>query len=136
MESDQCIFCQIIQGEAKSYKVKENEFYYAFLDINPVNRYHTLVIPKNHYRDLFDIPEEELREVISGVHQVAKLYEEKLELKNAQIVCSSGAEAQQDVFHIHFHIIPRSQGDGQNIRWQTHPEFRKDFDTMLEKITG
>ena len=65
-----CIFCKIIEGEAKSWKVYENESVYAFLDIHPVNEYHTLVIPKNHYDNIFDIPEHELKEVIGVIKKL------------------------------------------------------------------
>ena len=121
-----CIFCKIIRAEAKSWKIWENDYAYAFLDIHPVSRYHTLVIPKNHYENIFDIPESELREVIAGVKKVCKLYEEKLGIQNLQIVNSNGREGQQDVFHIHFHIVPRKKGDGQNIKWKTFPEWRRE----------
>ncbi|MDY8136616.1 HIT family protein [Aquimarina sp. 2201CG5-10] len=129
-----CIFCSIIKGDAKSWKVYETSHAYAFLDIHPASRYHTLVIPKKHYTNIFDIPEKELNEVISLVKKVSKLFEEKLGLNNIQIISNSGAEAQQEVFHLHFHIVPRRRGDGQNIKWSTHPEWVKDFDEMLEKI--
>jgi len=131
---DSCIFCKIVKGEAKSWKVYETEHAYAFLDIRPASRYHTLVIPKKHYVNIFDIPEEELTEVIKVVKKVSKLYEEKLGIRNIQIISNSGAEAQQEVFHSHFHIVPREIGDGQNLRWITHPEWVQDFDKMLEKI--
>jgi histidine triad (HIT) family protein len=129
-----CIFCQIVRGESPSWKVLETDAAYAFLDINPVSKYHTLIIPKRHARDIFDISEEDLRAVMDLVRSVAKLYEEKLGIRNVQLICSNGAEAQQDVFHIHFHIVPRRRGDGQSIRWTTHPEWRSEFDALLEKV--
>lgn len=129
-----CIFCKIVRGEAPSWKVMENEHAYAFLDINPVSKYHTLIIPKQHARDIFDVPEGDLREVIAMVKQVAKLYEEKLGIRNVQVINSNGREAQQDVFHIHYHIVPRKLGDGQSIRWKVHPEWRSEFDGMLERL--
>ena len=129
-----CIFCSIVKGTAKSWKVYETEDTYAFLDIHPASRYHTLVIPKKHYTNIFDIPEEELRAVITTVKKVVKLYEEKLGFRNIQIISNSGAEAQQEVFHLHFHIIPRKRGDGQNIRHRTHSEWVRDFDEMIERI--
>ena len=132
MES--CIFCQIVAGKAKSWKVMENEHAYAFLDINPVNPYHTLVIPKEHYQDIFDIPKEVLQEVMGLLKEVVSLYEEKLGIKNLQIVNSNGKAGQQDVFHIHFHIVPRHMGDGQSIRWRIHPEMRAQFDDMLRRL--
>jgi histidine triad (HIT) family protein len=129
-----CIFCQVAQGKSPSWKVYENENVYAFLDINPVSRYHTLIIPKNHYKDIFEIPDHELKEVISVVGKLSKLYKEKLGIEHLQIVNSNGAEGQQDVFHIHYHIVPRKVGDGQNIKWKVHPEWRDNFDGMLEKL--
>ncbi len=131
----ECIFCKIVKGEANSWRVYENESTYAFLDIHPVSKYHTLVIPKAHYMNMFDIPEQALRDLIATVGKVVKLYEEKLGIRNVQIVCSSGKEAQQDVFHIHYHIVPRQLGDDQNIKWKTYPEWVSDYDSMLEKLS-
>ena len=129
-----CIFCQIIRGEAHSWKIMDNDHAYAFLDINPVNPYHALVIPKIHAQDIFDISQSSLKEVIGLVHEVAALYKQRLGIDQVQIVNSNGPQAQQDVFHIHYHIVPRRLGDGQNIRWKTHPELRDKFDGMLEEL--
>lgn len=129
-----CIFCKIVKGEAKSWKVMESENAYAFLDIHPANKYHTLVIPKAHFENIYDITDTALKDVISLTRKVCKLYEEKLGIKNVQIISSNGKEAQQDVFHIHFHFVPRSLGDGQNIRWHTHPEWLNEFDEMIKKL--
>ena len=129
-----CIFCKIVKGTAKSWKVWENDDVYAFLDIHPASRYHTLVIPKKHYENIFDVPEHELKEVIAVVRKIAKLYEEKLGINNLQVINSNGAEGQQDVFHIHYHIVPRKRDDGQNIRWKTHPEWVSEYDDMIQKL--
>jgi len=129
-----CIFCQVARGDAKSWKVYENETVYAFLDIHPANPYHTLIIPKNHYENIFDIPEEELLSVIKVVKKLVNLYQDKLGIENVQIINSSGPEAQQDVFHCHFHIVPRSTDDGQDVVWTTHPEMSEQFDEMLKKL--
>ena len=94
------------------------------------------MIPKVHYENIFDIPEKELKEVIAVVRKISKLYKEKLGIRHLQIIHSNGREGQQDVFHIHFHIVPRKQGDGQNIKWITHPEWTKDYDTMVKKLLG
>ena len=129
-----CIFCEIVHGNAKSWKVFENESVYAFFDINPVNEYHTLVIPKKHYENIFDVPEMELVEVIKSVKQLAALYNGKLGIKNVQIINCSGREAQQDVFHFHIHIVPRYKDDGQDVKWIPHPEWIGKFDQLLAKI--
>ncbi|HOU12615.1 MAG TPA: HIT family protein [Anaerolineae bacterium] len=129
-----CIFCKIARGEARSWKVYEDESVYAFLDINPVSEYHTLVIPKAHYENIFDVPEHELLRVMAVVKKLVVLYRERLGINHVQIINSSGREAQQDVFHMHFHIVPRKAGDGQNVVWRTHPEWREKFDAMVERL--
>jgi len=129
-----CIFCRIVEGKERSWKVFENEGVYAFLDINPVNEYHTLVIPKKHYENIFDIPESELKDVMVVVKTLVTLFNSKLGINNVQIINSSGLEAQQDVFHAHFHIVPRKKGDNQDVIWITHPEWVEKFDQLLEKL--
>ncbi|GIP39022.1 hydrolase [Paenibacillus sp. J31TS4] len=131
---EDCIFCKIAKGEAKSWKVYENDDVYAFLDINPVSEYHTLIIPKKHYENIFDTPEDELIKVMSVVKRIATLYNTKLGIKNIQIINSSGKEAQQDVFHTHFHIVPRESGDNQDVKWTTHKEWRVKFDQLLSGL--
>ena len=130
----ECIFCKIVKREAKSWKVYEDASVYAFLNIHPVNEYHTLVIPKKHYENIFDVPEKELVKVIAVVKKLVVLYHDRLGINNVQIINSSGPEAQQDVFHVHFHIVPRKRGDGQNVIWTTHPEWTEKYDQMLERI--
>ncbi|HUT56953.1 MAG TPA: HIT domain-containing protein [Phycisphaerae bacterium] len=83
---------------------------------------------------MFDVPADELAHVISALKHVVDLYHETLGIENAQIINSSGAEAQQDVFHLHFHIVPRHQGDGQDITWSPHPEMRARFDELLARL--
>lgn len=130
-----CIFCKIVKGEAPSWKVMENDAVYAFLDINPVSKYHTLVIPKKHYENIFDIGEEDMKEVALMLRKLSRIYQSQLGIENLQIVNSNGSEGQQDVFHIHFHIVPRKLGDGQNIKWNTYPEWRDQFDGLLAALT-
>ncbi|MBK8706774.1 MAG: HIT family protein [Saprospiraceae bacterium] len=131
---DNCIFCKIARNEAKSWRIFESEKACAFLDINPISEFHTLVISKNHYVNIFDVPEEELLEIMKALKKVVQLYEDKLGLKDVQIISNSGRAAQQDVFHIHFHIIPRKKGDGNNLKWITHPEFVPKFDEMVSQL--
>ena len=131
---EDCIFCKIGKGEEKSWKVYEDENVYAFLDIYPASRYHTLIIPKKHYKNIFDVPMKELQQVISIVKKLSVLYKEKLGIENVQIINSSGAEAQQDVFHVHFHIVPRKKGDGQDVKWTTHPEWVAEYDDLLSRL--
>jgi len=129
---DNCIFCKIVKGEADSWKVFEDEYTLAFLDINPRAKYHTVVIPKKHYVNMFGIPADEFLHVMKTVKRVVDLYAEKLGIENVQIINNSGEDAQQDVLHLHYHIVPRFAGDGQNLKWPpVQVEWREKFYEML-----
>lgn len=129
-----CIFCQIATGQSKAWKVYENKSVSAFFDYNPVSEYHTLVIPRNHYENIFDVPENELKNIIVAVKRISKIYEKKLGIRDIQIVSSSGQAAQQDVFHLHFHVVPRKKGDNQDINWKPQIKIRKNFDSLLANL--
>ena len=130
----ECIFCDIVQGRQPSWKVYEDESTYAFFDVDPVSEYHTLVVPKEHFADIFAMPEVSLLQVAHTIKTVVSLYESKLGLRNLQILNSSGIGAQQDVFHVHFHLVPRALGDGLDIKRRTHPEYRERFDELLTRL--
>ena len=131
---DDCIFCQVARRERESWTVHETDAALAFLDINPVSEYHTLVIPKRHAADLFAVAEADLLGVMSALKHVVDLYRGRLGIQHLQVVSSSGSEAQQDVFHLHFHIVPRRAGDGQEVNWTRHPELRERFDGQLARL--
>ena len=109
---DKCIFCKIIGGEIPSYKVYEDEKTIAFLDIAPVSPGHTLVATKAHYQNIEDISAEELCLLAQSVKKVGKLLTDSLKLKGYNVTVNNGAIAGQVIPHIHFHIIPRAEGDG------------------------
>ena len=131
---DNCIFCKIVKGDVPSYKIYEDELTYAFLDIHPATKYHALVIPKNHCKNIFDVSEQDLNAVMATVKKIVDLYNRKIGINNVQIINSSCAEAQQDVFHLHFHVVPRQTCDGQNINWTKHPELVEKLPDLLNKI--
>lgn len=133
---DDCIFCKIIAGEIPAAKVYEDEHTLAFLDIFPVAEYHTLVIPKAHHVNVLDIPPDVFSRVTDTVKKVVDLYKDKLGLENLQLIHNAGRHGQQDVFHLHIHIVPRAENDGRNSQWPKppHPEWREKFPEMLEKL--
>ena len=132
---EDCIFCKIVRGEIPAHKVYEDEHTFAFFDMNPKNEYHTLAIPKKHYASMFDIPENEAVNMIKATKKIIDLYNQKLGLENLHIISNSGKHAQQEVLHLHFHIVPRYPGDGQNSKWpQTIIEIRDKFDELLLKL--
>lgn len=129
-----CIFCKIGRHEARSWIVAESENAIAILDIHPMNKWHTMVIPKKHYENIFDMPLEVLHEVMTMVKYVVDLYKEKLGIDAVQIISSNGKVAQQDVFHSHWHIAPRYPNDGQDINWTLHTEMVNEYHNMLEQL--
>ncbi|ACH93325.1 protein kinase C1 inhibitor [Borrelia duttonii Ly] len=108
-----CIFCKIVKNEISCYKVYEDNLILAFLDINPLNIGHTLVIPKQHSNDILDV-NDELDGQLLGVCKKVALSLKKLDFNICQgvnIYSAIGSEAGQVIFHTHFHVIPRFQGD-------------------------
>ena len=99
-----CIFCKIIKGDIPSYKIYEDDYCLCFLDINPVNNGHTLIIPKKHYLDINDISLEELNNINNAVKKVYYLLNSKLNPNGIKIVQNNGTL--QEVKHYHTHIIP------------------------------
>ncbi len=106
-----CIFCDIINGKSKSYKIYENKSTLAFLDIYPISYGHILVIPKKHYENIYSMDNEILTEVIKTVKTVTELLKEKLGINDVNIINSNGRIANQTVFHYHMHVIPRREND-------------------------
>ncbi len=107
-----CIFCKIINGEISSYKVFEDDLVFAFLDINPLSKGHTLIIPKKHFVDILDIDNKSLERVAVASKNLAIRYSKKLGAEGFNLRQSSGAIAHQDVFHFHMHLVPRYKNDG------------------------
>ncbi|HLD27888.1 MAG TPA: HIT family protein [Patescibacteria group bacterium] len=106
-----CIFCKIVAGELPAYKIYEDKRFLAFLDINPVNKGHVLVIAKEHYQSFAETPHDVLKDLIVKIQDVSKAMTEALGLKGFNVVNNNGAVAGQLVEHLHFHIIPRLAGD-------------------------
>ena len=109
-----CIFCKIIKGEIPSFKIYEDEQTYAFLDISKDCYGHTLVIPKQHYSDIFEIPEKALSSTIKTTKLICNHYKE-LGFEGANIINNNSECAEQTIKHLHFHIIPRKVNDGLKI---------------------
>ncbi|MCI7094879.1 MAG: HIT family protein [Clostridiales bacterium] len=112
---DDCIFCKIIKGEIPSYKIYEDEKTYAFLDIKRDIVGHTLVIPKKHFTNILDCDGEYLAAVMETVKRISRHYVEKCGFDGVNLINCSGVSAQQSVFHLHIHIIPRRADDNMNL---------------------
>lgn len=128
-----CVFCKIIKGEVPSYRVYEDDYTLAFLDINPITPGHILVVPKKHYENMEEIPEEELKHLMSTVKKIGLMLKDNLQVEGYNVCENNGPIAGQEVSHIHFHIIPRSVDDGL-VSWTKKTYKDKELKKMLLKI--
>jgi histidine triad (HIT) family protein len=126
-----CIFCKIVNGEIPSFKVYEDGHVFAFLDLNPVSRGHTLVIPKKHVERLSDADSEDIHNIFTGVKEVAKIID-KIS-KDYNIGINQGKLAFQIINHLHIHIMPRYQGDGL-APWPPGKLTQEEARQILEKL--
>ena len=99
-----CIFCKIIKGDIPSYTVYENEYVKCFLDVNPINMGHTLIVPKKHFKDAYDITDEYIAEIHKASKIIMELLDSKLKPSGYRLVQNNGNL--QEVKHYHLHIIP------------------------------
>lgn len=113
MSETDCIFCMIVKKKIPSKILFEDEKTLAFLDIYPIFKGHTIVIPKKHYKNLEDIPENDLTETFKVVKDLAILIHNKLEIDGYNILQNNFEAAGQLIKHFHIHIIPRSKNDGR-----------------------
>jgi len=114
-----CVFCKIAAGQIPCFKVYEDDVVLAFLDIGPIVRGHTLVIPKAHHATVMEIPPELLGAVNQRIPKIAKAVLAEVGVSACHVLVNNGAEAMQSVHHLHYHIIPRTPGDGIHIPWNT-----------------
>jgi histidine triad (HIT) family protein len=112
-----CVFCKIRDGQIPSVRVWEDERTLAFLDINPLNDGHCLVIPRVHAATIFDADVDDLRATIATVQRVARAIRTTLAPDGLNVLQANGAAAFQSVLHLHFHLIPRRTGDGKGFDW-------------------
>jgi len=108
---EDCIFCKIIRGEIPSFKVYEDDRVFAFEDINPISEGHTLVIPKRHAQDLWEIPGEDLAAVHLASQKIIRAIKEALNPTGIACLQLNGRGVNQEVMHYHLHLVPRTGGD-------------------------
>ena len=128
MNQTSCIFCKIAQKQAPASSVYEDEKVMAFLDIRPLNEGHTLIIPKAHYENIFDVPQE-LNAYLHGItKKVAIAVKKATNADGISIIQQNGKAANQDIPHLHVHVIPRYEG-------QKLPSFSETSEADKEKLS-
>jgi len=134
MKDNNCIFCKIANGEIPSRTIEENDMFKVVLDVGPATKGHALILPKDHYRYLYDLSEETAAEVMKMAKNIALRMKEKLECDGVNIVQNNEEAAGQTVFHFHMHVIPRYKNDRQVIGWKPGQPTGEELDEVVEML--
>jgi histidine triad (HIT) family protein len=132
-----CIFCELIHGGGEVSICYEDSQAIAFMDIQPVNAGHVLVVPREHYESLVDMPAELIRHLFDVSTNLAPIVRRLAGADGLNIIVNSGASAGQDVFHYHVHVIPRRADDGFSVALPfagSTPPDRTQLDAMAARI--
>ena len=134
MKDANCIFCKIANGEIPSRTVYEDEDFRVILDLNPATKGHALILPKNHFKNLYEIDDETAAKVLPLAKKMATTMTEKLGADGFNIVQNNNEVAGQTVFHFHMHLIPRYQDDNQNLVMQPNEMSPEELDAVRDTI--
>ena len=114
---DDCIFCKLANGVCPTNSIYEDDDFNVILDLGPATKGHALILPKEHYANIYELPEEKAGKVMILAKKLATKMTERLGADGFNLVQNNGTCAGQTVFHFHVHLIPRYENDGQNMLW-------------------
>jgi histidine triad (HIT) family protein len=132
--STDCIFCKIIAGEIPCFKIYEDDATFAFMDINPANEGHALVIPREHSADVYAISDAAISSTVVTAKKVAAAIEKTLSPGGMNLVQANGPAAAQSVFHFHMHVLPRGEGDELKLNWGLKPGDMDAIGQLAERV--
>ncbi len=133
---DDCIFCKIVAGDLPAERVQEDEHTIAFMDLNPWTRGHALVIPRRHTKNLYEVPDDDLRHTASAAKLLGLRMRDRLGCDGVNLLNACEPAAWQTVFHFHIHVIPRYVDDP--LRLPTHPAqaTREELGAVAAELRG
>ncbi|MDD6440997.1 MAG: HIT family protein [bacterium] len=134
MKDENCIFCKIANGEIPSATLYEDEDFRVILDLGPATKGHALILPKEHYANLYEIDEEVAAKAFKLAKKMVTELTEVLGCDGYNVVQNNGAAAGQTVFHFHMHLIPRYKNDDAGFGWKTGKLTDVDRDDILERL--
>ena len=134
MRDENCIFCKILNGDIPSTKVYEDEEFVIMLDIGPATFGHVLILPKEHYANLFEMPEELLAKAMKLAKSFGDKLVKALHADGMNVVQNNGLAAGQTVFHFHMHLIPRYEGDSVGELWTPGSLTEEDREEIIHKL--
>ena len=134
MNNQDCIFCKIVAGEIPCFKIYETDQILSFLDIGPVNKGHALIIPKEHYKNIWDLPSDLGKEIISAAQIAGDSIVKATGADGLNLIMNNNEAAGQLVFHAHLHLIPRFNEDGLTHWDQSEYENMDEAMVLAQKI--
>lgn len=134
MKDNDCIFCKIAAGEIPSATLYEDDDFRVILDLGPASKGHALIIPKEHYRNLYDIDDETAAKAIILAKKMVNKMKDVLGCDGYNIVQNNEETAGQTVFHFHMHMIPRYKGDNVGLGWHVGELTDEVKNEILEKM--
>lgn len=134
MKNDNCIFCKIASGEIPSVTLHEDEDFRVILDVGPASKGHALILPKDHYANIYELPEEMTAKAYVLAKKIVARLTDALNCDGFNILQNNGELAGQTVFHFHIHLIPRYQNDNVGLTWKPGQLTDADKSFILEKF--
>jgi histidine triad (HIT) family protein len=131
-----CVFCRIVSGDIPSYRIAETDRAIAFLDVNPASEGHTLVIPREHRVDIWDLPADDGLAVWALAQRVATVLHDALRPDGLTLFQANRPAGFQDVLHFHLHVVPRWHGDGLRRAWESRPADPDHLAATAERLRG
>lgn len=134
MKDNNCIFCKIANGEIPSVSPYEDDDFKVIFDLNPASKGHALILPKEHFANLYELDDETASKVLKVAKKVTAGLREELGCDGYNLVQNNGEAAGQTVFHFHMHLIPRYQKDTVNITWEPGTMDKEEMEKLVGKI--
>jgi len=131
-----CLFCKIIAGEIPCFKLFENDDTLAFMDINPANEGHALVIPKEHATDVYTVSDAAIAATVATAKKIAAAIDKTLNPDGLNLLQCNGPAAAQSVFHFHMHVLPRREGDELKLNWGLRAGDMDAIGALAKRIRG
>ena len=136
MKDDNCIFCKIAAGEIPSQTIYEDDDFRAILDLGPATKGHTLILPKEHAANLFELSDETAAKLTPLAKKLGKQLVDKLGADGLNVIQNNGEVAGQTVMHYHLHLIPRYKDDDQHLLWKPGESTPEGLKEICDRIKG
>ena len=136
MKKDDCIFCKLANGDIPTNSLYEDDIVKVIFDAGPASDGHVLILPKNHYDDIYSMDEDTAAHIFKVATRIAKAYKQSLDYEGLNIVQNNGEAAGQTVFHFHMHLIPRYENDNAGILWEPGETTPEDMAEVKRLVDG